>query len=230
MTVWQLHDNCLMTAWQLPNKCLIAAWRIHEDSLMTYARHSEDKVTPLIKGAFFFRKWDSFVKSPNLTKKLFQKTILSLKFEIPTYISKQLIQLSRSGKLFGIFFFGRLGDLKNESHFLKKATFKDRQQKSQAYETGCNCTKPKKTWRGGGVGIKMSGKNWWRHLWMVPYAAHVMWSWHFGTAAVAAVGLTLSEALFATPSLHGRLWKENAVSFKGFHEKIRCKNIFAPKK
>ena len=52
-----------------------------------------------------------------------------------------------------------LGDLKNESHFLKKATFKDRQQKSQAYETGCNCTKPKKTWRGGGVGIKMSGKN-----------------------------------------------------------------------
>ena len=28
------------------------------------------------------------------------------------------------------------------------------------------------------------------------------------------------EALFAIPSLHGRLWKENAVSFKGFHVKI----------
>ena len=29
----------------------------------------------------FFRKWDSFFKSPNLKKKLFQITILSLKFE-----------------------------------------------------------------------------------------------------------------------------------------------------
>ena len=33
------------------------------------------------KGGFFFRKWDSFFKSSNLPKKLFQKTILSLKFE-----------------------------------------------------------------------------------------------------------------------------------------------------
>ena len=46
----------------------------------------------------FFRKWDSFFKSPNLPKKLFQKTtILSLKFEIPAHISKQLIQISSSG-------------------------------------------------------------------------------------------------------------------------------------
>ena len=45
----------------------------------------------------FFRKWDSFFKSPNLPKKLFQKTILSLKFEISTRISKQLIQISSSG-------------------------------------------------------------------------------------------------------------------------------------
>ena len=39
----------------------------------------------------FFRKWDSFFKPPNLPKKLFQKIILSLKFEIPVLISKQLI-------------------------------------------------------------------------------------------------------------------------------------------
>ena len=38
----------------------------------------------------FFRKWDSFFKSPNLPKKLFQKTIVSLKFEIPTHKSLNL--------------------------------------------------------------------------------------------------------------------------------------------
>ena len=38
---------------------------------------------------------------------------MSLKFEIPAHISKQLIQIWNN-------FFGRLGDLKNESHFLKK--------------------------------------------------------------------------------------------------------------
>ena len=68
----------------------------------------------------FFRKQDSFFKSPNLPKKLFKKTILTLKFEILAHISKQLIQISSSGQFFWNNFFGRLGDLKNESHFLKK--------------------------------------------------------------------------------------------------------------
>jgi hypothetical protein len=43
------------------------------------------------KGAFFFRKWDSFFKSPNLLKKLFQKNYPEL--EITAHISKQLIQI-----------------------------------------------------------------------------------------------------------------------------------------
>ena len=35
----------------------------------------------------FFRKCNSFFKSPNLPKKIFQKTILSLKFKIPAHNS-----------------------------------------------------------------------------------------------------------------------------------------------
>ena len=38
----------------------------------------------LLKVAFF-RKCDSFFKSPNLLKKIFQKTILNLKFKIPAH-------------------------------------------------------------------------------------------------------------------------------------------------
>ena len=74
----------------------------------------------------FFRKSDSFSKSPNVPKKLFQKTILSLKFEIPAHISKQLIQISSSVQFFWNNFFGRLGDLKNEFHFLKKSHLQPR--------------------------------------------------------------------------------------------------------
>ena len=76
------------------------------------------------KGAFFFQKVGFIFKSPNLPKKFFQKTILSLKFEIPVHISKQLIQISSSA--FWNNFLGRLGDLKNESNlkfmFSKKAS------------------------------------------------------------------------------------------------------------
>ena len=68
----------------------------------------------LLKVPFFSEREIIF---SNLPKKLFQRTMLSLKFEISAHISKQLIQISSSG------FLGRLGDLKNESHFLKKATF-----------------------------------------------------------------------------------------------------------
>ena len=49
-----------------------------------------DKV---FKDAFFS---ESEIRFSNLPKKLFQKTILSLNFEIPTHISKQLVQISSS--------------------------------------------------------------------------------------------------------------------------------------
>ena len=38
-----------------------------------------------IKGGFFFRKCDSFFKSPNLLAEIFQKTILNLKFKTPAH-------------------------------------------------------------------------------------------------------------------------------------------------
>ena len=43
----------------------------------------------LLKVAFF-RKCDSFFRSPNLEKKIFQKTILNLKFKIPAQNSIML--------------------------------------------------------------------------------------------------------------------------------------------
>ena len=50
------------------------------------------------KGGFFSESEIRFSNlDPNLLKKLFQKTILSLKFEITTHNSKQLIQISSSG-------------------------------------------------------------------------------------------------------------------------------------
>ena len=49
---------------------------------------------PVSKDAFYS---ESEIRFSNLPKKLFQKTILSLKFEISAHISKQLIQISGSG-------------------------------------------------------------------------------------------------------------------------------------
>ena len=49
------------------------------------------------KGAFFLESEIRFSNIPISPKKLFQKTILSLKFEIPAHNSKQLIQISSSG-------------------------------------------------------------------------------------------------------------------------------------
>ena len=49
------------------------------------------------KGGFFFRKRYLFFKSPNLKKKIFQKTPLNLKFKFPANNSKQQIQISSSG-------------------------------------------------------------------------------------------------------------------------------------
>ena len=58
-----------------------------------------------------------FFKSPNLQKKIFQKNILSLKFKFQAQLNFKLRIV-----FWNIFFF-RFGDLKNETHFLKKATF-----------------------------------------------------------------------------------------------------------
>ena len=51
------------------------------------------------KGAFYSESEIPFSNLP-----IFQKIILSLKFEIPAHISKQLIQISSSGWFFGIIF------------------------------------------------------------------------------------------------------------------------------
>ena len=80
----------------------------------------------LLKVAFF-RKCDVFFKSPNLQKKIFQKTILSLKFKIPAHNIIPFLGGNLNFKFRIVFwniFFWRFGDLKNESHFLKKATFR----------------------------------------------------------------------------------------------------------
>ena len=55
----------------------------------------------------FFRKCDSFFRSPNLEKKIFQKTNLNLNFKIPAYniILFWAEILNCKLKIFGIFFF-----------------------------------------------------------------------------------------------------------------------------
>ena len=65
------------------------------------------------KGGFFFRKCDSFFKSPILQKKIFQKTILNLK------------KFQAQDSFFGIYvIFWRFGDLKKRIVLSeKKATF-----------------------------------------------------------------------------------------------------------
>ena len=72
----------------------------------------------------FFRKWDSFFKSPNLPKKNIPKSYPELEISI----SRQLHFTVIGGKFkfqaqdsFLEYFFLRFGDLKNESHFLKKS-------------------------------------------------------------------------------------------------------------
>ena len=56
------------------------------DLLVTLPLSSMFFFSDLLKVAFF-RKCDSFFKSPNLQKKIFQKTILNLKFKIPAHNS-----------------------------------------------------------------------------------------------------------------------------------------------
>ena len=59
-------------------------------------------------------------------EKIIKKTILNLKLKIPAHNSIMLwagILNLKSRIVFWNIFFWRFGDLKNESHFLKKATF-----------------------------------------------------------------------------------------------------------
>ena len=72
----------------------------------------------------FFRKCDSFFRSPNLQRKIFQISILSLKFKFPANNIKQKMAGYSNSKLrIEIWnnFFWRFGDLKNESNFLKRS-------------------------------------------------------------------------------------------------------------
>ena len=76
-----------------------------------------------VKVAFFQKVGLSF-KSPNLPKKIVQKTILDLKFKTPAHNSIMLwagILNFKFRIVFWNIFFWRFGDLKNESHFLKKS-------------------------------------------------------------------------------------------------------------
>ena len=74
---------------EIPN-CMAFVRVINHSKIGTYN-------WPWIKGAFFS---ESDILSSNLPifqKNYSKKTILSLKFEIPAHISKQLIQISSSG-------------------------------------------------------------------------------------------------------------------------------------
>ena len=80
-----------------------------------------------LKVAFFSESAISFSNLPISSKKIFQKTILSLKFKILAHNSIMLwagILNFKFRIVFWNIFFLRLGDLKNELHFLKKTTFR----------------------------------------------------------------------------------------------------------
>ena len=78
----------------------------------------------------FFRKWDLFFKLPNLPKKYSKKNYP----ELEIWISCLLIWAGISNfKLRIVFWNNFLGDFKNESHFLKKGTFKYFQKKIKCW-------------------------------------------------------------------------------------------------
>ena len=72
-------------------------------------------LSSLTKGGFFSESAICFFKSPNLQKRIFQKTILNLKFKFPANKSKVLLARNLNFKLRIVFwniFFWRFGDLK----------------------------------------------------------------------------------------------------------------------
>ena len=62
--------------WRSKKRIALSETKPHFKSLLSYCT--------VLKVAFF-RKCGSFFKSPNLQKKIFQKTILNLKFKIPVH-------------------------------------------------------------------------------------------------------------------------------------------------
>ena len=75
----------------------------------------------------FFRKFDSFFKSPNLQEKIFQKTTLNLKFKLPDKNTLLLLVGNLDFKLRIVFWnilFGVLEIWKMNHTFGKKATFR----------------------------------------------------------------------------------------------------------
>ena len=88
----------------------------------------------------FFRKCDSFFKSPNLQKKIFQKTILNLKFKFPAKKHFTVIggkfKFQAQDSFLEYFFFGDLEIWKTNHTFWKKATFKSPKLKQNSLITG----------------------------------------------------------------------------------------------
>ena len=86
--------------------------------LKKYQTKNCSSVNQSFKGGFFFRECDVFFKPP---KKLFQRTILNLKFKFPTNYN-MLLLAGNLNFIFRIVFleYFYFGDLKNESNFLKK--------------------------------------------------------------------------------------------------------------
>ena len=76
----------------------------------------------VLKGGFFSERAIPFQISKI---KIFQKTILSLKFKFPANYSILILAGNLNFKFrivfWNIFFFWRFGDLKNKSHFLKES-------------------------------------------------------------------------------------------------------------
>ena len=64
-----------------------------EQNVKSFKRKSK-KLIHRVKVVFFL---ESEIRFSNLQNKLLQITFLNLKFEIPAYNSKQLIQISSSG-------------------------------------------------------------------------------------------------------------------------------------
>ena len=98
VTVWQF---ALKKSYKLHLQYLLSLQKIYavvELSLLfiCYRHFLQFSHMLTLKVAFFQEVWFIFLISKS-KKILFQKTILSLKFEIPALISKQLIQISSSG-------------------------------------------------------------------------------------------------------------------------------------
>ena len=93
----------------------------------------------LRKGGFFSESAIHFLDLQILKKKYSKKTILNFKFEILAQNSIMLWVGVLNFKFKIVFWnilFSRFGDLKNESHFLKKATFRSHKNLTKSTRLG----------------------------------------------------------------------------------------------